>query len=233
MQKEMLIEENPGTQRFTWYPAQPRIPLLAKLAYTTFLCVLIPYYLRAYGPANFLYFCDVALLLTTITVWTEHPLPASASAVGILLPQALWMIDFVASLLGHPITGMTAYMFNSALPIFTRFLSFFHFWLPLFLIWLISRVGYDRRGFAAWSALAVALMLVCYLFLPPPPTLVSDPGKPVNVNYVFGPSDEHAQTWLPPLDYLLCLTALLPALIFWPTHLFLRRFGASAVQSEA
>jgi hypothetical protein len=149
MREEILIEQDPVAQRFAWFPTKPRLPLAVKLAYSAFLCVLVPYYLRAYGPTNFLYFCDVALLLITITIWTEHPLPASACAVGILLPQAFWQIDFVSSLLGHPVTGMTAYMFNSALPIFTRFLSFFHFWLPLFLLWLISRLGYDRRGFAA------------------------------------------------------------------------------------
>jgi hypothetical protein len=225
-----MIDQNSLAQRAAWSVARPRLPLAVKLAYTAFLCVLVPYYLKAYGPTNFLYFCDVALLLTAVTVWTEHPLPASASAVGILLPQTLWMADFLASLAGHPVTGMTGYMFNSSLPVFTRFLSFYHFWLPLFLLWLVRRLGYDRRGFAAWSALAIVLLLVCYLFLPAPPAPANDPGKPVNVNYVFGPSDEHAQTWLPPMSYLLCMMAFLPALIFWPTHLMLRRIGPNTAQ---
>ena len=123
-------------------------------------------------------------------------------------------------------------MFNSALPIFTRFLSFYHFWLPLFVLWLVRRLGYDRRGFTTWTALSIALLLVCYLFLPAPPAPANDPGKPVNVNYVFGPSDQHTQTWLPPVDYLLCMMGLLPVLIFWPTRLFLRRFGPKAGQRK-
>ncbi len=45
------------------------IPLFAKLAYTAFMLVLVPVYLRYYGPSNFLYFCDVALLLTWAGVW--------------------------------------------------------------------------------------------------------------------------------------------------------------------
>src|SRR5262249_15633145 len=45
--------------------ASPRhliIPLWIKLAYTAFMAVLIPVYLKNYGPTNFLYFCDVAAL---------------------------------------------------------------------------------------------------------------------------------------------------------------------------
>ena len=33
-----------------------RISLWVKLAYTGFVCVLVPYYLHTYGPTNFLYF---------------------------------------------------------------------------------------------------------------------------------------------------------------------------------
>ena len=39
-------------------PAARRIPLWLKLAYTAFMAVLVPVYLRNYGPTNFLYFCD-------------------------------------------------------------------------------------------------------------------------------------------------------------------------------
>jgi hypothetical protein len=74
-------------------------------------------------------------------------------------------------------------------------------------------------------------MLVSYFFLPAPPAPASDPAKPVNVNYVFGPSDEHAQTWLRPMEYLLCMMGLLPPLIFWPTHLLLQRLGRKAIHA--
>ena len=42
---------------------ESKIPIAVKLAYTAFCAVLIPIYLRNYGPTNFLYFCDVALLM--------------------------------------------------------------------------------------------------------------------------------------------------------------------------
>lgn len=199
------------------------IPLWVKLLYTLFVLVLVPNYLRAYGPTNFLYFCDVALLLTVAALWLESALLASAAAVGIVLPQILWMLDFLGSAVGLPITGMTGYMFNAELPLFARFLSFFHFWLPLLLLWLVARLGYDRRAVVLWTPLALALVLISYFFLPPPPAPADDPGLPVNVNYAFGLSDEHPQDWMPPVAYLLCLLAALPIAVFWPTHLLFKR----------
>ena len=199
------------------------IPLWVKVLYTLFVLVLVPTYLRAYGPTNFLYFCDVALVLTVAVVWLESALLASAAAVGIVLPQCLWMLDFLASAVGLPITGMTAYMFNGDIPLFARFLSFFHFWLPLFLLWLVGRLGYDGRAFALWTPIAFALVLISYFFLPPPPAPADDPGLPVNVNYAFGLSDERPQDWVHPVAYLLGLLAALPLAIFWPTHVLFKR----------
>ncbi|MBV5325828.1 MAG: hypothetical protein J0626_11545 [Rhodospirillaceae bacterium] len=86
------------------------------------------------------------MLLTVIGLWSGNALWASAGAVGILLPQAIWMADFIGNAVGLPVTGMTAYMYDDALPLFTRFLSLFHFWLPLLLLYLVWRFGYDRRA---------------------------------------------------------------------------------------
>lgn len=96
------------------------LPLPVKLLYSAFVAVLVPYYLHVYGPTNFLYFCDIALLLTVVALWGEWSLPASACLIGILIPQLVWIADFLGSLLGHPVTGMTAYMFNTSFPLFTR-----------------------------------------------------------------------------------------------------------------
>jgi hypothetical protein len=200
-----------------------RVPLWAKLAYTAFVAVLVPYYWRAYGPTNFLYFCDVALLMALAAVWTERALLASAPAVGILIPQALWMVDFLGTAVGLPVVGMTGYMFNPDLTLFTRGLSFFHFWLPLFLLWLLARLGYDRRAFWTWTALAWALLPACYFLLPAPPPLEANPSVPVNINYVYGFDDKQPQTWVPPLAWLTFLMVALPLAVFLPTHLILKR----------
>ncbi|MFO0800380.1 MAG: hypothetical protein U0804_23170 [Gemmataceae bacterium] len=198
------------------------IPLPAKLAYTAFVAVLVPYYWHAYGPTNFLYYCDVALLLGLAAAWTNRSLLASAPAVGILVPQTVWIVDFLATLAGFPLTGMTGYMFRDSLSLFTRGLSFFHFWLPLVLLWFIYRLGYDRRAYWAWAALAWVLMPVCYFLLPAPPPDPASPDVPVNVNYVYGMDDNQAQTWVPPLAWLALLMAGLPLLVYLPTHLLLK-----------
>ena len=125
-------------------PTQPpKIPLTARIAVTVFLAILVPVYLHTYGPTNFLWFCDAALVLTTIGMWLESPLLISMCAVGILLPQAIWLADYAGNLLSYHGLGLTSYMFDSRLSRFTRALSLFHVWLPLLLIWLLFRVGYD------------------------------------------------------------------------------------------
>ncbi len=80
--------------------ASNRVPLWLKLAYTAFMAVLVPVYWHYYGPTNFLYFCDLALLITLVGIWIESPLLVSMCAVGILAPQALWVADFLSTLAG-------------------------------------------------------------------------------------------------------------------------------------
>lgn len=206
-----------------------RIPLWFKLAYTAFCAVLIPNYLHDYGPTNFLYFCDIALLTTLVGIWMESALLVSAPAVGILLPQALWVIDFLASAIGIPITGMTAYMFSDKLPLFTRELSFFHFWLPFVLAWLVWRLGYDKRALPLWTVAAWILLCVCYFLMPPPPPPAANPNLPVNINYVYGMSDAAAQTWMAPQAWFLLLLVGLPVLLFLPTHVLLKRYAPAAL----
>jgi hypothetical protein len=141
-------------------------------------------------------------------------------AVGILLPQALWMIDFLLQLFHVPSLGLTAYMFDAHKPLFTRGLSFFHFWLPVLLVYLVWRLGYDRRAVLAWSLLALIIVFVCYFLLPVPSAPVDCPNLPVNVNYVYGLSDEKPQAWMNSHLYFLMLLAVLPGGIYLPTHLY-------------
>lgn len=202
--------------------APHRLPLSVKLGFTAFMAVLVPVYWANYGPTNFLYFCDVALFLTLVAVWTESALLASMAAVGIVLPQLIWVLDFAAGLCGVKLLGMTAYMFDEKRSLFLRGLSLFHGWLPFLLLFLVKRLGYDKRAFPAWWALAWALILFCYTFMPAP---TPAPGTaPVNINYVHGMSDDAAQTWMPPLAWLATLMAGLPALLYFPTHLALKKW---------
>ncbi len=209
------------------YPSR-RLPLWLKVIYTAFVAVLVPFYWVTYGPTNFLYFCDVALLMTVAAVWLESALLASAALVGIFLPQMLWVVDFLGAAVGHPITHMTDYMFDARLSLFARFLSFFHFWLPFFLLGLVWRLGYDRRALPVWTVLAWGLLLVCYFFMPAPPAPADNPNLPVNINYVYGFA-EAGQTWIDPNLYFVLLLIAMPLVIFLPSHLaFLALFGRRA-----
>ncbi len=59
-----------------------RIPRWVKLAYTVFVAILVPWYWVTYTPWNFLYFCDIALLVTGVAIWIESPLLVSTCCAG-------------------------------------------------------------------------------------------------------------------------------------------------------
>lgn len=204
--------------------AATRIPLLLKLFYTGFLAILVPVYWANYGPSNFLYFCDVALLLSLLAVWTEKAIFSSMAAVGILLPQLLWCIDFVVEGMGLHFVGMTSYMFDDSRSLFLRGLSLFHGWLPILLLFLLARLGYDRRAYFAWSLVALVLCLISYFFFPAAGAVLPNPQTPVNINYVFGFDDAHPQSWMSPGFYLITWITVLISVAYWPTHLVLKRF---------
>jgi hypothetical protein len=164
------------------------------------------------------------LFLTLAALWFENRLCASMAAVGIVLPQIfLWCGDFAANFVGLRFIGMTDYMFDSNRSLFLRGLSLFHGWLPFLLLFLVARLGYDRRAAVAWTALAWAAMLVSFFFLPAPGAQLANPLAAVNVDYVHGFSETTPQTWMPGWAWLTLLLVALPTVIVWPTHVFLKR----------
>lgn len=209
-----------------------RIPLWLKFAYTGFLAILIPVYWANYGPTNFLYFCDVALLLALVGIWREDALLVSLPAVGILIPQALWCLDFAVELCGGTLTGMTGYMFDPAHSLFLRGLSFFHGWLPFLLFYLVRKLGYDRMALPGWTILCVVLCGIAFFLLPPAGTELANPKLPRNVNYVFGFNDAKPQTLLPPPAYLGAWIAALVTIVFVPTHFLLGKLCPAPVNSH-
>jgi hypothetical protein len=201
-----------------------RIPLWVKLAYSAFIAALVPGYWFTYGPTNFLFFCDVAALLTCVGLWLESPLLLGMQGVAILVPQTVWVIDFAGHLLGRPVLGMTGYMVDPKYPLWVRGLSLFHGWLPILLLWAVRRLGYDRRSLPAQVAFGLALLLACYLAFAPPGSAGSS--RPVgNINYVYGPDNKRQQTWMPPALWLAVVMAVAVLGMFVPAHLVLRRVG--------
>ena len=201
-----------------------RIPIWVKLAYSAFVAIVVPYYWATYSPWNFLYFCDIALLVTGVAIWIESPLLVSMQAVAITVPQLLWVVDFLCRLIaGVHITGVTTYMLDSSIPLFLRALSLFHGWLPFVLLWLLSRLGYDRRALGIQSGVAIVVFLISYLFAPAPPPSASHPNWAVNINYVYGLDDKHPQTLMAPWLWLLFIMAVTVIAIYLPTNFALRR----------
>ncbi len=201
-----------------------RVPLGLKLLYSAFLAIMLPVYWMNYGPTNFLYFCDVALLLTFVGIWRESALLVSIPAAGILLPQVFWCVDFFARLCGWKISNMTGYMFEgNDTKLFLHGLSLFHGWLPFLLFYLVYKLGYDKRALLGWSVICTLLCLIAYFLLPPAGALLASPNIPRNVNYVFGMDDAKPQTLLPPLAYLVAWIAALVGLITVPTHFLLKK----------
>jgi hypothetical protein len=189
------------------------IPLVVKISYTLFVAVLVPYYWSFYGPANFLWFCDIALLATVPALWLESRLLASMQLVAVFLGCLAWLADFLVRLsMGFFLTRMTVYMFRSDIPLAIRVLSLYHGWFPFFLLWLVWRLGYHRRAWSLQSLLACVVLPSCYFF--------TDPVRALNG--VFGPSGEHPQTWLAPGWYLVLLMVFYPLCVFLPSHLLFR-----------
>ena len=119
------------------------MPLGLKIVYTLFVCVLVPIYWSQYGPANFLWFSDIALLAMVPALWLENALIASTMAVSIIFFEAIWNIDFFTRLAtGKSLIGLSAYMFDPKIPLFVRALSCFHIGLPVLILWALHRLGY-------------------------------------------------------------------------------------------
>ncbi|MCG3114587.1 MAG: hypothetical protein LLH30_02800 [Candidatus Manganitrophus sp. SA1] len=103
------------------------IPVWIKIATTLFVIVLVPVYWAHYGPANFLWFSDIALLTAVAALWLESRFLAGTMAVGVLLLELTWNINFFVRLLtGAAPIGLAGYMFDSSKPPYLRGLSLFH-----------------------------------------------------------------------------------------------------------
>lgn len=188
------------------------IPAELKIAYTLFVAITIPVYYRKYGPGNFLWFSDIALIGTVAALWLESSLLAGTLLIGTLIPEVIWNISFFGGLLtGRPVLGLADYMFDSAKPLYLRALSLFHVFLPPLLLWLVYRLGYDERALALQCLLAWMVLPLSYLLTRPKE----------NINWVRGLFGKPQQK-IPATLYLGLTMVGFPLLIYLPTHLLLR-----------
>jgi hypothetical protein len=189
------------------------LPLWPKIAYAVFLAVIVPAYWVKNGLANFLWFSDIALIVTGVALWLESSLLASAMAVGVFLPELVWNVsNFGRLLTGAHITSLADYMFDARKSRFMRGLSLLlHVVMPAALIWMLARLGYDSRGLLVQTALALVVLPVTYA--------VTDPAK--NINWVFGLGHPPRSRFSPRM-HLLVLMLGFPLFVYLPTHLLLR-----------
>jgi len=172
-----------------------------KIVYTLMVALILPVYFVHYGPINFLWFSDIALVGTAVALWLESPLLASTMAVAVLLPELLWNLSFFARLVaGVHVSDLAAYMFDPKLPRFLRALSLFHVVLPIVLLWMLRELGYDSRAWLIQILLAWVVLPTTYALKPKE-----------NINWVYG-LGEQPQRWMHPRLYLALLMVLFPAL---------------------
>ncbi|MEO8197955.1 MAG: hypothetical protein ABI689_14660 [Thermoanaerobaculia bacterium] len=191
-----------------------RIPRSVKILYTVWMAVWVPLYWQHNGPANFLWLCDFANWILFLAIWFESALLLSSQLAGILLIQLVWAVDFGCGLLlgRHPIGG-TEYMFDPAQPLWLRGLSLFHLWTVPLLVWLVRRVGYDRRGW--WVQTAIAAVLF--------PLGVVAGTREQNLNWIHAPFGL-PQTTFEPLLFAVVAVPIAALLLFLPGDWIARRY---------
>lgn len=199
-----------------------RLPFWLKLAWTVWVLVWAPVYLRYYGAQNFLYFCDLGNILLVLALWTESALIFSWQATGLLVFQTLFVLDLAGAVItGRHWLGGTEYMFNAGVPLFVRLLSLFHVLMPPLLLWAIWKLGYDSRGWKLQTLTTWVIVPINYFWRPEH-----------DVNFARGLFFRE-QHWVPGWLYVTAYLILVPLLVYFPTHLVLSRYkmGAKEIPS--
>jgi hypothetical protein len=188
------------------------IPDIVKLTWTGFILILIPVYWKHYGLRNFLWFSDLALFIIGIALWLESSLLTSMMAVGVLLPELFWNIDYFGQLISRKkFIGLSDYMFDRDKPVFLRGLSLFHVAIPFMLIWMLLNFDYHQKAIIYQTIFCWLIISLVYFFTPPKE----------NINWVFGPGNKPQQT-IHKRYYFIFILLFFPIVIFLPTHLLLR-----------
>jgi hypothetical protein len=191
----------------------PSWPRWWRWAAALWLLVWVPAYTLTWGWTNFFAICDVAAALTCLGLLLRSRVLISGQALAAILPGALWVLDVAARLAtGRHLFGGTEYMWLASVPLSVRLLSLFHFALPVLLVLILRRVGYDRRALTFQAALMIPLLILTRLFVPAAKNLNYAFHAPFG-NLTFGPAPVHlGVAWL-----------VFVLLVFLPTHLVLRR----------
>ena len=200
---------------------QTPIPRWLQWAALVWMLIWFPIYWRTWGASNFVHLCDVAVILTAIGIWTNSGLLISSQAVSALLVDMAWALDAGWRLFtGHNLIGGTEYLFDASQPLWIRLLSLYHLVLPVLLLWLLYRLGYDRRGWALQSAIALPVFIASRFTTPLE-----------NLNFAFADPFFKRQ-WGPAPVHLAVTWLFMVFVVYLPTHLFLMRVFARRKRRE-
>ncbi len=181
------------------------------------LAVYLPTYALAYGFTNFLFLCNLGVMLTAMALFFDSRLVLSSQAVAAPVIGLAWAVDAGWRLFsGHHLYGGTEYMWDPQYPLFPRLLSLYHLAWPILVVALVRRVGYDRRGWALQAGIAGAALIVCRLF--------TSPAENINfafVDPVFG------KAFAPAPLHLAIVFGTLAGVAYGLTHLALRALPTS------
>lgn len=181
-------------------------------AFTAWMAVWTPIVLWAFGPQNFLWMCNIAQFLVLYAVWRDDRLVLSSQAGMVCLVGLVWTLDFTQGLVtGGRTATFTYYMFDTDTPLLARASSLYHVGLPLFVLWLLRRSGYDSRG--PWLQSVIGGFAIVGAWL------LTEPER--NVNWVYEPFGIE-QTWMPTSAFVALLLLLYPLVLFYPGHLLVR-----------
>ena len=180
------------------------------------LAIYLPTYHDAYGAANFLFLCNIGVILTAIALILRNRLLISSQAVAAPVIALAWAVDAGWKLAtGEFLFGGTSYMWDPAYPLFARLLSLYHLAWPLLLWAVLRRTGYDPRGWPLQAAVA-ALALAAGRWLAP---------ADGNVNFAWADPFFGRQLGPAALHLLLCWSVL-AGVAYGASHWMLRRgFG--------
>ena len=103
--------------------------------------------------------------------------------------------------------GFTAYMLRDELGFLARAVSLYHIGLPPLMIWLVWRIGYDRRGPWLQCLIGAAGVIGDWLF--------TEPYR--NVNWVWQPFGVE-QVWMPDAPWVLVLVLAYPLVLYFPGY---------------
>jgi hypothetical protein len=108
-------------------------------------------------------------------------------------------------------------MFNPSIPLFLRALSLFHVGLPVLLLWMVDRLGYEKKALLAQTLVAAIVLPLSFFF--------SDPRQNINWVYGFGekPQSKVAARW-----FMVLLIVMFPLMIYLPTHMVFDKLFGSA-----